>query len=214
MAQRATIATDEASNVAKTSVFHVWAELLNLADNWSADALMEGVNFVTTTQPSTVAYGYGLSPTSLTFNGGRLQNAAADWEKILRAYQGASVVLMSATRAVPPQFPIFRLHDADIINFCARRNVFFDSMTYYSAILRQFDNVQAVRVEIARDHEIEGADRLRFRVMLADEIAKIVAEEDRFAEYIQQIFPPDTLSNFTITLEIADAGQRFSGSSL
>lgn len=206
MAQLATITTDETTDVTKASVFHAWSDSLKLADNWATDVSTAGSDIIASTESSVVLYAYDLSPTSLIFSGIRLRNAAIDWHNISKGFsQSSAVIFWPTTKPIPPRFPIFRPDDLSVINFCARHNVFFDSVRYYTAILDQFDNIEAVRVEMAYDHEIEGYEKLRFRVSLADEIAKIVAEEDCFGDYVQRIFSPEVLSNFAVTLEIPDA---------
>lgn len=215
MAQLATIATNESGNIAKASVFNAWSDLLSLTSNWSVDALMEETDLVSSTKPSGLLYGYHLSPTSLTFDTFRLMDTAADWQRILTGIPLSNVTLASATSPVPPRFPIFKItDDTEVIDFCARHNAFFDGMKYYSAILVKFDNIQTISMEVARDPEIEGFETLRFRVKLADEIPKIVEEEDNFEEFVQRTFSAEVLSHFTVTLEIADAGPRLSISSI
>ena len=204
---------DEASNVTKASILHAWSDLLKITDNWTLRGSTEGEEAECSTKLSTVSYGYPFSPTSLTFSANRLQDAAAVWQQIAGRVRAGTLVSISATKPVRPRMPFLNLHDTDIVNFCTQRGAFFDVLKYYSAILKVFDTARSVRLEVARDHEIEDSEKLRFRVQVTGEIERILDQEDAFVDFVQSIFSLETLSYFVVTPEIVDAGQGLSGGS-
>jgi hypothetical protein len=200
-----TTVTDEAYTLAKDATYNIWSQVLDLGENWAEASFAEAEN-------STVESWKGLGEsmyasaaptTSLIYDANKVRQTAIGWSNVTSLAASAVAVYVSATRPRPLALPsFFGSVETEAIDFCHNKDIYIEAVFFYSAIVSTFRNVKNIAVAVSRDHEIEGLEKVRFRVTVADDIKNIVADDRKFRKQIQGTCSPEILSNFVVTLEV------------
>jgi hypothetical protein len=186
-----TIAVLNTTDKTRDVVYNIWSKSLN-KENIEIYELSTSIAGHIPVASSTLA----------AYDINKLNKTAIEWDNI-EIIRNEEVHVFSLTSTKPKDIFLFpETIDHNAIEFCAKKNILSYAQDYYISILQTFRQVKSIGVELSKDYEIEDITKVRFNIVMSNNVDAILDDEDNFLENVRKTILPDVLSNFVLTLQI------------